>query len=374
MAALTKSGRGVLRKRLSVLLNIALLVVVVATFLSGFVGAALDLNRFAYHKYTAYLAILLALGHVVLHWRALVGQVRRWLTRNPVPPPKPAHAGPQAQRMSRRSLLMPGLAAVAGVGLGRWLPWPGAAPALQQGDDLGQTYHEWSKPTYLGLLTKSVRIAPQPPLYKTYTAAEHIDLPDVAPPLEMPLGEAVTRRRSVREYGSRPLELGALSQLLHLSAGITDRLDPSWPFRAAPSSGALYPIEVYPVLFDVSGTAPGIYHYDVQHHALDRLRSGDLRREAFAAALSQEMVLNAAAMLVFTGLFSRVQWRYVDRSYRYMLLEAGHVGQNAYLAATALGLGACGIGAFLDDDVNQLVGVDGRDEAALYLMAIGPRP
>src|SRR5438552_3989668 len=82
-AAQSRVGQDVLRKRIGVLLNIALLLVVLATFLSGFVGAALDLNRFAYHKYAAYAAILLALAHVVLHWRALVGQVRRWLVHAP---------------------------------------------------------------------------------------------------------------------------------------------------------------------------------------------------------------------------------------------------------------------------------------------------
>ena len=90
------------------------------------------------------------------------------------------------------------------------------------------------------------------------------------------------------------------------------------------------------------------------------------------AAVSQEMVLRAAFMLVLTGIYDRVQWKYVDRSYRYLLLEAGHLGQNVYLAATALGLGPCGIGAYFDDDLNRLVGVDGRDEATVYLMAIGP--
>ena len=102
------------------------------------------------------------------------------------------------------------------------------------------------------------------------------------------------------------------------------------------------------------------------------MRAGDFRREVFDAAVSQEMVLHTGLVLVLTGIFARVHFKYVDRSYRYMLLEAGHLGQNVYLAATALGLAPCGIGAYFDDDLNRLLGVDGREEATVYLLAVGP--
>jgi SagB-type dehydrogenase family enzyme len=365
---------GVLRKRLSVLLNIALLLMVAATFMSGFVGAALDLNRFAYHKYAAYAAILLALAHVVLHWRALVGQVRRWLVPSPPPPParKPVPAAATGPILSRRAMLLPPFFLVAGGVVSRWLPLPGSRPTFEEGDDLGQVYQQWSKPTYAGLLSKSLRVAPQPPLYKAYPGLPSVALP---PPVALPdrsVAETIERRRSVREYGSRPLRLDELSQLLHFTAGITDRRDPTWAFRAAPSSGALYPIELYATVFNVEGAEPGVYHYQVEKHALEQLKAGTFRQQAFNAALAQEMVLHASLVLVFTGMFSRVQWKYVDRSYRYMLLEAGHMGENAYLTAGAMGIGACGMGAFFDDDVNQLIGVDGKDESAVYLMAVGP--
>jgi SagB-type dehydrogenase family enzyme len=168
------------------------------------------------------------------------------------------------------------------------------------------------------------------------------------------------------------MTLEELSSLLHSSAGITDTRDPTLAFRAVPSSGALYPIELYLVILDVADLEPGVYHYDVQGHRLELLRPGELRREVFQAAVSQEMIWGASLALVMTALFARVQWKYVDRSYRYALLEAGHLGQNVYLAATALGLGPCGIGAYFDDDLNRLLGVDGYDEAVVYLMAVGP--
>lgn len=363
-----------LRKRVGVAINLGLLIAIGTTFLTGFLAAALDLNRFAYHKYAAYLALALAAVHVVLHWRVLVAQVRRWLLGSSSPPaaarraPSPA----AAPVLSRRAFLWPGvpLAAATG-GLGHWLGSRAPALALEAGQDLGQVYHRWSVPTYAGLLAKSVHLAPQPSLFKDYPHAEVVLLPALPPPGGPPFEEVILRRRSVREYGGRPMGLAELSRLLGYSAGITDRRDPEWPFRAIPSSGGLFPLEVYPVLFNVEGVEPGVYHYDVRRHRLELVRAGDVRRRVFEAAVSQEMLLRAALALVVTAIFGRVQWKYADRAYRYLMLEAGHLGQNVYLAATALGLGPCAIGAFFDDDLNQLVGVDGREEAVVYLMAVG---
>lgn len=365
-----------LRKRLGVVVSLALLAAMTVTFLTGFVAAALDLNRFVYHKYAAYLAILIAALHVVLHWRSLTGQVRKWLLGGGTPSRSPARAasGDDAAkpRFSRRAVLSPGLALAAGIGLGQWWSARGAAVSLDEGEDLGQVYHQWSRPSYAGLLTKVFHARPQPSPYKEYRGAPSVALPPLPPPGGPALEAVIARRRSVREYANRPVELDELSRLLHYSTGVTDRRDPTWLFRSIPSSGALFPIEVYPVIFNVAGVAPGVYHYDIQRHRLELVRAGDFRQKLFTAALSQEMVLHTAMVLVLTGIFARVQWKYVDRSYRYLLLEAGHLGQNIYLAATALGLGPCGIGAFFDEEIDQLLGVDGRDEATVYLLAVGP--
>lgn len=385
-----------LRRRVSVLVSVTLILVMAGTFLTGFVAAALDINRFAYHKYAAYVAVALALTHVVLHWRTLVGQVRRWIlgSRAPSSPPtgaattrraadqptalpgRPTTAVSVPPRLSRRTILKPGglLGAGLGVGaaLGQWWSSRGTALALEEGTDLGQVYHRWSVPTYAGLLAKAIHFRPQPSPYKTYPAAPGMPLPPVPEPGGPPLEAAIARRRSIREYADRSLTANELSRLLHYSAGITDRRDPTLAFRAAPSSGALFPIDVYPILFNVEGVAAGVYHYDVWGHRLELLRGGDFRREVFDAAISQEMIGRASLVLALTGLFDRVQFKYVDRSYRYLMLEAGHLGQNVYLTATALGLGPCGIGAFLDDDLNRLLGVDGHNEAVVYLLAVGP--
>lgn len=367
-----------LRKRLSVAVSLVLLLVMAVTFLTGFIASALDLNRFVYHKYAAYGAIAVALVHVVLHWRTLTAQAKKWLLGlgppgRPPPGSRPATEGRAAgPRLGRRALLSPGLFLAAGLGVGQWWGSRTSSVHLEEGDDLGLVYHQWSKPSYFGLLTKSFHARPQPSPYKAYPGAAVVPLPPLPPPGGPPLEEVLARRRSVREYAARPVTLEELSRLLHDATGITDRRDPTWWFRSVPSSGALYPIEVYPVIFNVAGVAPGVYHYDVQHHRLALVRAGDFRREVFTAAVSQEMILHTGLVLVLTGLFARVHWKYVDRSYRYLLLEAGHLGQNVYLAATALGLAPCGIGAFLDDDLNRLLEIDGREEATVYLLAVGP--
>ncbi len=367
----------VLRRRFAIIVSLGLIVAFSLTFLSGFVATALDLNRFIYHKYAAYLALGLVAAHLLLHWRSLVAQVRLWLLSPPVAnrsaARRPAVPEP-GTRLTRRAFLLPGLGAAAGAGLGHLATVRASPLALEPGEDLGQIYHQWSTPSYVGLLAKSLHVGAQPDPYKSYSTAPMVELPSIPPAAGPPLQAVIAGRRSVREYAERRVTLEELSRVLHWSAGITDRRDPSLPFRALPSSGALYPVEVYPIAFAVADLEPGAYHYDVREHRLELVRPGDFRQEVFRAAVSQEMILHASLVLVLTGIFGRVQWKYADRSYRYLLLEAGHLGQNVYLSATATGLAPCGIGAYFDDDIHRLLGLDGRNEMAVYLLALGVAP
>jgi SagB-type dehydrogenase family enzyme len=125
------------------------------------------------------------------------------------------------------------------------------------------------------------------------------------------------------------------------------------------------------VVHDVTGLEPGLYHYVAREHELERIRSGDLRGAVMAAGLWQEFLGTAGVCFVLSAIFQRTRWRYRERTYRYVLLEAGHVGQNLYLAATGMGLGACAVGAFLDDQINDLLALDGQEEAVLYLISVG---
>lgn len=114
----------------------------------------------------------------------------------------------------------------------------------------------------------------------------------------------------------------------------------------------------------------GIYHYAIQNHRLDRLQEGDFRGAIASAGLGQDFLAQANVCFVISAIFQRTRWKYHERTYRYVLMEVGHLGQNLYLAATSLGLGACAIGAFLDSSLNALLELDGQQETALYIVTI----
>ena len=179
--------------------------------------------------------------------------------------------------------------------------------------------------------------------------------------------EAIARRRSIRSYRDVPLTLEQLSQILWAAQGITE---PERRFRAAPSAGATYPLEVYVVVGEggVKGLRAGVYRYDPLRHVLVMVKEGNLRVKLSEAALGQPWVRSAPVCLVIAADYSRTTNRYGERGIRYVHMEAGHVGQNVYLEATALGLGTVAVGAFRDEEVKSLLGIP---EDPLYIMPIG---
>lgn len=209
----------------------------------------------------------------------------------------------------------------------------------------------------------------KPGTYKSYPESSRVALPVPGSP-STTLDQVLRGRRSVRDFEWRPLSLQELSYLLWASTGITRR-ERGHEFRTAPSAGALYPVETYMAVNDVTEVPPGIYHYSIRDHALEQLRRGRMGEELARAALDQSMCARAPLVLIWTALFERSKWKYDQRAYRYLYLDAGHVAQNLALAAVALGLGSCQIAAIYDEEVNELLGVDGGEEGAIYLSAVG---
>ena len=210
----------------------------------------------------------------------------------------------------------------------------------------------------------------KPALYKT---CEHVlavaDLPPADLSARAPLWPSIAQRRSVRDYAPKPLTLHELSQLLWASQGVT--APGEYALRAAPSAGALYPIETYLVVNNVAGLEPGVYHYRVPDHKLELLQRAACGRDLAEAALGQEMCASAAVVFVWTAIIQRSRWKYGQRAYRYIYLDAGHIAAHVSLAAVALGLGSCQIAAFFDDEVNAVVQVDGESEFAVYMTSVG---
>jgi SagB-type dehydrogenase family enzyme len=181
--------------------------------------------------------------------------------------------------------------------------------------------------------------------------------------------EAIAKRRSVREYTDRPLTLAQLSQVLWAAQGITE---PAQELRAAPSAGALYPLEVYAVVKEggVTGLGAGIYHYSPSENSLTLVKGGDSSSKLKAAALDQDAVGFAAVNLVTTAVLKRTTVKYGDRGVQYAFQETGHAAENVFLQAQSLGLATVMVGAFEDDAVRAVLGI-GTDETPMYIQPVG---
>jgi len=210
----------------------------------------------------------------------------------------------------------------------------------------------------------------KPKTYKEYPEAVKVELEIPSSQGGLSLWTAIGTRRSVRNFKDIPLLKKDLSQLLWATQGITQRAM-DFEFRACPSAGALYPVETYLVLNSVEDIERGIYHYDIRDHALDQLQTGDFRLKIAQASLDQDMAFASNAVFVWTALFARAKWKYGQRAYRYVYLDAGHIAQNFALAAVGLHLGSCQIGALYDEEVNALLGLDGEEESVLYMSVVG---
>jgi SagB-type dehydrogenase family enzyme len=177
---------------------------------------------------------------------------------------------------------------------------------------------------------------------------------------------ALCRRRSVRRYSRQPLTLDEVARLSWAAQGLTGPAG----LRTAPSAGALYPLEVFVVAGSVAGLVPGTYRYSPERHALALGSPGDARHALAAAALDQECVEQAPAVLALAAVCARTTRKYGERGVRYLLMEAGHAAQNVCLQAVALGLGAVVVGAFDDDAVQRALGA-ARQEVPVCLLPVG---
>jgi len=195
-----------------------------------------------------------------------------------------------------------------------------------------------------------------------------VSLPDPHLKGEMSLEEAILKRRSRRDFGDSALALAEVSQILWAAQGITDETG----LRAAPSAGALYPLDVYVVVGSqgVEGLGEGLYHYLSQSHSLEPTLEGDVRQTLARLSVQQMFIAEAPLSLLITAEYERTTKKYGDRGERYVHMEAGHVAQNVYLQAEALGLGTVTVGAFQDEEISQALDLP-PTYRPLYVMPIG---
>jgi SagB-type dehydrogenase family enzyme len=197
----------------------------------------------------------------------------------------------------------------------------------------------------------------------------HMKLPQPRFEGEVFLEQTIRHRRTVRSFGSHPLTLAQCSQILWAAQGITD--DRGFK-RAAPSAGALYPMDIYAVVgqHGVESLDAGIYHYEPGNHAVFSVFGGDIRKELAAASLSQMWMATAPLDIVITAEYQRINIKYGQRGKRYAMMESGHIAQNVFLQGGALGLGVGIVGAFDDEDVNRLMKIP-KSHEPLLIMPVG---
>jgi SagB-type dehydrogenase family enzyme len=244
------------------------------------------------------------------------------------------------------------------------------------GESVGKTFIERTKHHHLTRSDQSMGL-PQPPLELPHDPhAPVFQLPDPqrCPVSEISLREAIEARRSVRRYASTPLTMAELSYLLWCTQGVKEVIGQSATLRTAPSAGARHALETYVLANRVTGLAPGLYRFLALEHKLAQSRTEPaIAGQITAACFGQSFVKASAATFIWVAVPYRMNWRYGERGYRYLHLDAGHACQNLYLSAESIDCGVCAIAAYDDDQLNDLLGLDGQDRFAIYIAAVGKK-
>ena len=237
---------------------------------------------------------------------------------------------------------------------------------------VGRDFMRKTQFKFLEATDQSKQLPPTPPFIQPrgecveLPAAETVELN----PISLP--DAIRDRKSERDYlADTSLSTGALSYLLWATQGVNE-IDEMDVFKTVPSAGARHPLETFLVINRVEDLPSGLYRYVGPSHQLEILSQDPSVTPAVAkTCLQPELIEQCAVAFVWTAVAHRMTWRYADRGYRYIHIEAGHVGQNLYLAGQAVGCGVCTTAAFHDDDLNRFLGLDGNDHFAVYIGTVG---
>ncbi|HEX7482791.1 MAG TPA: SagB/ThcOx family dehydrogenase [Candidatus Bathyarchaeia archaeon] len=238
------------------------------------------------------------------------------------------------------------------------------------GKTVGDDFQNETKYTRNKILSGNLDWESKPEIYKSYPSNKTIQLPNPFREATINFTEVLKRRKSIRSFSTNPLNKIDLAFLLWASTGI-QRTEHDYEFRTAPSAGALYPVETYIAANNVEEIEKGIYHYNIKNHFLEEIKLGDFGNNLARAALNQRMCAKSSVVFIWTAIFGRSKWKYAQRAYRYIYLDAGHIGQNLALAAVSISCGSCQVGAFFDDEINSIVGIDGVEESVICLSVVG---
>ncbi|MEZ5335673.1 MAG: SagB/ThcOx family dehydrogenase [Methanolobus sp.] len=240
----------------------------------------------------------------------------------------------------------------------------------------GKEFMEKTQYRYLGMSDQSSGY-PAPPLEpgKNETG-KTIDLPkpENIKVQDIDLRRAIEKRTSVRSYSQEALSLEELSYLLWCTQGVKEVVRDLATFRTVPSAGARHALETYILVNNVTGLEKGLYRFlPIEHQLTEINMNKNIADEVKRGCLDQSFVKTSSATFIWTAVPYRMAWRYGQRAYRYLHLDAGHVCQNLYLSAESIGCGVCAIAAFLDEEINPVIGVDGENEFVIYVATVGKK-
>ncbi len=247
----------------------------------------------------------------------------------------------------------------------------------QEVDTIGQKFMELTSPLYSNVSDQMKGVS-KPEVVKVMQG-EVIKLPNPQT-IQVEHNDfraILENRKSIREFSQVAITKDELSYLLWLTQGVKEVKETSKnsvTFRTVPSAGARHPFETYLYINRVEGIKPGLYFYNALKHNLVLLDSNPEKLEdLWIACQRQNMVKTAAVNFIWSAIPNRTVWRYTARSWRYLHLDAGHVCQNLYLAGESINCGVCGIGAFIDEFINDYLGFDGENEFVIYLASLGKK-
>jgi len=239
---------------------------------------------------------------------------------------------------------------------------------------IGQEFIERTKYQY-SVESDQEKELPQPPLDLEIEAGKTVFALPQPDELEIPsmdLLTAIENRKSVRKFAPGWLSLQELAYLLWTTQGVKRVTPRPATLRTVPSAGSRHPLETYLWVHRVEGLVPGIYRYKAIGHSLVQLDTSEGWGEKLSeACYKQQFVGDAAVSFFWAADVYRAEWRYNERAYRYVLLDAGHVCQNLHLACEAISAGMCAVGAYHDDALNTLLGLDGKANFVVYAAAVG---
>jgi SagB-type dehydrogenase family enzyme len=240
---------------------------------------------------------------------------------------------------------------------------------------IGKEFLEKTKEKYF-IETDQEKGLPRPAFELEYDSSRKlIELPK---PAEIKLKDknfrnCMENRKSTRKFSKTPLSLNELSYLLWCTQGVKE-ITPKYILRTVPSAGARHAFETFILIKNVEGLKPGLYRFISSKHALIEVNLEEgIGQKIKEACGNQDLYDPCAAVFIWAAIPYRMTWRYWERGYRYIFIDAGHVCQNLYLAAESIDCGACAVASYDDDELDKLLGLDGVNQFAVYMGVVGKK-